>query len=259
MNKKIIFMGGKQIGANCLKTLISKGINPTCVIPNRSDKGIDISWHESLLKIANKHNLLSLENSKVSDPLIIQKIQEINPEIIFCIGSTQLIPESILKSTRLGCLNIHPAYLPKYRGRYSTAHAIANGETETGVTLHWMDTGIDTGPIIIQKKISIEESDTAKTLYDKFTSVGTKLFETFLEKWLSGEKIEAFKQDENLATYYPKSLPNNDQIDWNWSGTQIKNFIRAMTFEPFDPPYFYIGEKKMVIVEEKYFKGFNNE
>lgn len=253
--KKCVFIGGKQIGVNCLKTLLKKGIKPSLVISNIDDTGKD-TWYESLVKLAKAENLNTLKNTKVKEPEAIKQIQDIQPEIIFCIGGMQIIPKEVLNLPKLGCLNIHPALLPKYRGRYSTAHAIFNEEEYAGATVHWMDRGIDSGPIILQKKIKIEENDTAKTLYNKFTDTGTMLFEQFVNMWLKNEKIPNTPQNETHATYYPKGLPNNGEIDWSWDGKKIRNFIRAMTFEPFLPPEFTIGDKKMVIIDKKYFKSY---
>lgn len=253
--KKVVFIGGKQIGADCLKYLLKRNIIPQLIIANFDDTGRD-TWHESLVKIAKKAGLEIIKEKKVKESKIIEKIKKINPEIIFCIGGTQLIPKEVLDIPKLGCLNIHPALLPKYRGRFSTAHAIANGEKYTGVTVHWMDEGIDSGPIILQRRFPIDQNDTAKSLYNKFTEVGLQLFKRFVKMWLSDKNIPSTPQDEKLASYYPKGLPNNGQINWSWSGKKIRDFIRSMTFEPFPPVNFNIGKKKMVIVDKKYFKGF---
>lgn len=257
LNKICVFIGGKQIGVNCLKQLVAKGIRPAVVIGNLDDNGQDKSWHQSLIKQARQYRLKTIKDKRVGDPAVIKIIKTIKPEIIFCIGGTQIIPLAILNIPKLGCLNIHPALLPRYRGRYSTVHAIFNGEKHAGVTLHWMDSGMDAGPIIKQKKIKINPEDDAKTLYDKvLTRAGAELFTYFLERWLSGKKIIARPQNESQATYFPKGLPNGGEIDWSWSGKKIKNFIRALTFEPFPPASFSLGDKKMVIIDQKYFKGF---
>lgn len=254
-NKSFIFIGGKQIGVNCLKILLKNGYFPQLVIANLDDKGKD-TWHESLVKFSEKNKLTLIKNKKIKDREVIDKIKKFNPEIIFCFGATQLIPNEILKIPKDGVLNLHPALLPKYRGRYSTVQAIFNNEKKAGVTLHLMDEGIDSGPIISQISFPISKSDTAKTVYDKFTSEGTKLFKSFVVNWKKNAKIIPKKQDEKNATYFPKGLPNNGEINWSWNGKKIFNFIRSMTFEPFPPPSFMIGNKKMVIIEEKYFKGF---
>jgi methionyl-tRNA formyltransferase len=250
-SKTCIFIGGKQLGVNCLKTLLGSGIKPTLVIPNLDDDGIKPLWHESLTKTAQDANLNILAAKKVRDPETIAEIKKINPDIIFCFGGMQIIPKEVLDIPKLGTLNIHPALLPKYRGRFSTVHALFNGEKYTGVTLHYMSEALDAGPIIYQKKYKIEENDTGKTLYDKFTTAGTELFQKFLYNWLSDKKIKAKPQNEKEATYYPKGLPNNGEINWNWTGRQIKDFIRALTFPPFPPASFQIGDKKMIIVEEQ--------
>lgn len=251
-----VFIGGKQIGKNCLELLLKYKIRPIFVIGNKDDGGKDGPIHESVLKLAKKSKIKTIDK-QIKDPEVIKMIKNISPEIIFSIGGMQIIPEEVIGMPKLGVLNIHPALLPKYRGRYSTVHAIFNGDKKTGVTIHWMDKGIDTGPIIMQKSYPIEDSDTAKEVYDKFTKIGTELFEKFLIMWLSGGEIKATPQNEKYASYYPKGLPNNGQVDWNWKGKQIRNFIRAMTFEPYPPVNFNFGDKKMIIADEKYFKKFD--
>lgn len=253
-NTTCVFIGGKQIGVECLRKLLARNITPKLVIANPDDTGRD-SWHESLLKVAREAGLSVIAGKKVRDPELIKKLKKVKPEIIFCIGGMQIIPKEVLSIPRLGCLNIHPALLPKYRGRFSTAHALFNGEPYTGATLHFMDEGIDSGPIILQKKVWIDKEDTARTLYDKvLTGAGGELFTEFLNLWLGGKKIPARPQSEKEATYYPKGLPNNGEIDWNWDGAKIERFIRAMTFPPFPPATFSIGKKKMVIADEQRFK-----
>jgi methionyl-tRNA formyltransferase len=254
--KQCVFIGGKQIGKNCLDLLLKYNIKPVLVIGNKDDVGIDGPIHESVIKFAQKSDIDTSKNKRVKDPEIIELIKKIKPEIIFSIGGMQIIPKEVLNIPKLGVLNIHPALLPKYRGRYSTVHAIFNGEKETGVTIHWMDEGIDTGPIIMQKSYKIEENDTAKEVYDNFTKIGTELFEKFLTIWASEEKIKSTPQDKSNASYYPKGLPNDGKIDWSWSGEQIRNFIRALTFEPYPPVDFNLGNKKMVIIDKKYFNNF---
>lgn len=250
MEKKCVFIGGKQVGVECFRQLIARSVVPKLIIANPDDDGRD-TWHESLVKTAKEARLPVVVGKKVKDPDLIKKIKEVHPEIIFCIGGMQIIPPEVLSIPRFGCLNIHPALLPKYRGRFSTAHALFNGETYTGATLHFMDEGIDSGPIILQRRVLITDSDTARTLYDKvLTGAGSELFAQFLDRWLSGKEIPSHPQNEREATYYPKGLPNNGEIDWSWDGAKINRFIRAMTFPPFPPATFSIGKKKMVIVDE---------
>lgn len=250
--QECIFIGGKQIGKNCLELLLKNDIKPSLVIGNTDDNGSDGPIHQSVIKFAKNSGLNVIQNKLVKDSEIVKMIKKTSPEIIFSIGGMQIIPKEVLDIPTLGVINIHPALLPKYRGRYSTVHAIFNGEKITGATLHFMDEGIDTGPIIMQESYPIEDDHTAKEVYDNFTKFGTKLFENFIELYKTGKEIKSTPQDEKEATYYPKGLPNNGEIDWSWSGEQIRNFIRAMTFEPYPPVNFNLGNKQMVIIDKKY-------
>ena len=153
-----VFIGGKQLGVNCLKALLKANIKPNLVIPNLDDDSTKPLWHDSLTKTAQDAGLKVITGIKVRDPIIISEIKKINPEIIFCFGGMQIIPKEVLEIPKLGTLNLHPALLPKYRGRFSTVHALFNGEEFTGVTLHYMSEALDAGPIISQKKYKIEDS-----------------------------------------------------------------------------------------------------
>lgn len=257
--KHCVFIGGKQIGVNCLRQLLKRNILPKLLIANPDDNTKSESWHESILEVAKKNKIKTTKIRKVNTRRVIKKIKVIHPEIIFCIGSTQILSREIIDVPKLGCLNIHPSLLSKYRGRYSIPYTIFNGEKFIGVTLCWINEGVDSGPVIIQKKIKIEEDDTAKTLYDKFTLFGERLFAEFLDILLRGKKIISVPQDHKQATYCPKGLPNRGQIDWSWDGKKIRRFIRAIDFEPFPPVNFFIGNKKMVIIDEKYFRGYGEK
>ncbi len=230
--KKVVFIGGKQLGPDCLRILLKKGIRPQLVIGNLQDNGTD-TWHESLVKVSREAGLETLAMADLSDHEVIERIRSISPEIIFCIGCTQIISKEILDIPARGCLNIHPALLPKYRGRFSSAHAIFNGEKESGATLQWIDEGIDTGPVISQKSTEIRPDDTARTLYERVMALGRQLFEEFTDGWIAGKEIVSRPQDNSTATYYPKRLPNGGEPDPSWDKSKKDMFIRAMTFPPF--------------------------
>lgn len=255
---KNVFIGGKQIGVNAFRILIEAKLRPEFVIANLDDTGVD-TWHESLVRVAREAGVEVITGEKVRDTAVIKRIKEASPNVIFCIGGMQIIPKEVLDIPTLGTLNIHPALLPKYRGRFSTVHALFNNETETGATLHFMDADLDSGPIISQQRFPITSVDTGKTLYDKFTDAGTTLFRELIDCIKRGEEITGTPQNESEATYYPKGLPGDGKIDWDWDGKTIERFIRAMTFEPFPPADFMVGEKHMLIIDEKYFSGFKHK
>jgi len=252
---RCIFIGGKGLGYEALNILLKNKIKPLLTIGNMDDNGKHNVWHKSVIHLAKKNKIKCLTKKKLlkNENLVVLK----NIDIIFCIGSTQIIPKKILHLPKLGCINIHPSLLPKYRGRYSTLRSILNGDKKTGVTAHFIDEKIDMGKIIMQKKISIPLNFTGKDLYDRFEREGILLFRRIVNMFKKNKKITTYRLRNRKGRnfrYFKKELPNNGEINWNWSGKKIKNFIRAFSFEPFYPPFFYIGKKKMLVVEEKLLK-----
>lgn len=245
--KKIILYAGKKLG-NLILNYMIKNHRPEYLVPNLDDNGKDNLLQKSTLKIAKKEGIKIINNNK-----LIKLSKKKIFDYIICAGTTIIIPQDILKSCRHGAINFHPSLLPKYRGRYSTVHAIFNGEKNTGVTCHWIGSEIDKGKIIYQKKIKIENFYTARDLYEIFTGEAFKLFKKVFLKILENKEIKS-KRMKATTKYEKKHLPNKGQINWSWSGKKILNFIRSMTYEPFEPPSFNLGEKRFYIAEEKLIK-----
>ena len=243
----IILYGGKNFGNLVLNYMI-KNQRPEYLIPNLDDNGKDNVLHESTIKIARNNDIKIINNKK-----LIKLCKEKPINYIICAGTTVIIPQEILNSCKNGAINFHPSLLPKYRGRYSTVHAIFNGEKYTGVTCHWISSEIDKGNIIYQKKFKIQNSHTAKDLYAIFTNEAFKLFKRVFSKILKNKQIKS-KKIKAKKKYIKKYLPNKGQIDWSWRGKKIFNFIKSMTYEPFEPPSFFIGSRKFYITEEKLMK-----
>ena len=246
-NKNIILYAGKTLGNLVLNYMI-KNHSPEYLIPNLDDNGKDNSLHESTIKIAKNNGVKITDNKK-----LINLCNKKTIDYIICAGTTIIIPQKILNSCKNGAINFHPSLLPKHRGRYSTVHAIFNGEKNTGVTCHWISSEIDKGNIIYQKKFKIRNFHTAKDLYEIFTDEAFILFKRVFSKILQNKKIKS-KKIKAKTKYKKKYLPNKGQIDWSWNGKKIFNFIRSMTYEPFEPPSFFIGDRKFYIAEEKLIK-----
>ena len=148
-----IFIGGKQLGYNCLNFLLKKKNKPIFLVPNLDDNGKDNIFNKSIKKLAKKKKIRVMNLNNLSRILDKKKIII---DVIFCLGSSQIIPKKILKKSTLGALNIHPSLLPEYRGRYSIPHAIFAGEKYSGISSHWIGQKIDTGRVISQVKIKIK-------------------------------------------------------------------------------------------------------
>ncbi len=244
-----IFIGGKQLGYNCLNFLLKKKNKPIFLIPNLDDNGKDNIFNKSIKKLAKKKKIRIINLRNLSRILDKKKIII---DVIFCLGSSQIIPRKILEKSTMGALNIHPSLLPKYRGRYSIPHAIFAGEKYSGISTHWIGKKIDTGRVISQVKIKIKNQDTAETVYKKFTSIATAEFRKLYFRIIKNINFNYKKINFKSSKYKKKSLPNNGMIDWRWSGEKILRFIRSMLHEPFPPPKLKIGLKDYFIVSEKY-------
>ncbi len=244
-----IFIGGKQLGYNCLNYLIKKNNKPIYLVPNLDDNGKDNIFNKSLKKLGKKNKIKIVTLKKLSKLL---NTKNYNLDVIFCLGSSQILPTNVLDKSKLGALNIHPSLLPKYRGRYSIPHAIFNGERYSGITTHMIGKKIDTGKVISQIKFKINNHDIAETIYKKFTLVSFNEFKKIYPKILRKVKFKYKKINFSSSKYKKKRLPNKGDLNWDWKGRKILNYIRSMLHEPFSPPQFNIGSRTYYIVSKNY-------
>ena len=251
MSVNFAIFAGKELGYKSLNFLIKSKNKPKLIIINDDDNGYDNNLHKSCYKLAKKYKIKcnKLIKYKKNNFKVFKKI-----DYIFCLGSTKIIPETILKKIKIGAINIHPSLLPKYRGRYSTVKAIFNNEKYSGITIHWIDKKIDSGKIILTKKILIKKTYTAKDLYKKFTNTAYLEFKKLFILIKKNKRIKSYRANKSSTKYNEKNFPNSGLINWNWSGKKILNFIRCMTYDPFEPPKFYLGKKTYYVVEKKLLK-----
>ena len=160
---------------------------------------------------------------------------------------SQIIVPEIFTIPPLGTINVHGALLPQYRGGNILNWVIINGETKTGVTLHYIDTGVDTGDIIAQKKFSIEFEDTARDVKKKIICGGLKLLEKELPKIYSRQN-NRIKQDDSKAHHYSPRKPENGEFSWDWSSEKIYNLIRGLV-KPWPGAFYYTPEGEKVVID----------
>lgn len=227
MNIKVCLAGKNNIAINVLESLLQKiEIEKIYVIPNESDDKVD-KWQRSFYKYSLEKKI------KIIDLDIAYNIENL---IFLSLEYDKIVKvEKFRESAKL--YNVHFSKLPKYKGMYTSVHPILNNEKESGVTLHKMDNGIDTGEIIDQSCFEIEENDTARSLYFKYIDKGTKLVLKNLDNLLSGN-IECYSQNYSESTYFSKSSINYRElkIDLNQTAKSISNQIRAYNFREYQLP-----------------------
>jgi len=252
---KIIFISHNLFGINCLDEILNNGGNVIAVWTIDKSLSNNISDYASFEDITNKY-CVPLYKSKKIDDAAIAKIRELNPDMIFVFGWSQLLPNELLNIPPKGCIGMHPTLLPRGRGRAAIPWALIKGLDKTGLTLFYLSEGADTGDIIGQKEIAIEFEDCAESLYNKVISAGRNLISEYLPK-LESDATPRIKQDEKSATLWPKRIPDDGLIDWNKSPIEIYNWIRGLS-HPYPGAFSYYKNKKICIYSAKYVDKLSN-
>ncbi len=158
---KIILFAVPGLGEVCLNHLVAHDISPTFVVPPHNGH----IGREAMIKASHRHNIpVIMFDHQPNEEKFVNRIRELAPDLILIAGFSKLIPEQVYSSARVAAINAHPSLLPEYRGANPYYHVIANGEKETGVTFHMLDSEFDTGDILMQSKIPILPRDTMGTL-----------------------------------------------------------------------------------------------
>lgn len=155
---------------------------------------------------------------------------------LLSINSTVIVNEEVLKLQKNGGLNLHPGLLPEYAGLHTHQWAIRNQETEFGVTIHEMQSGIDTGDIVLQKKFPLGPDETGIGLYLKCLNEGTKLMKELIAMICNNQSLPKTHQDPSLRKLYTHKMAVNSELNFNDTAKNILAFVRAAYYEPFQSP-----------------------
>lgn len=180
---------------------------------------------------------------------LILKLQNKQSSILFSINYLFLLEKTIFQLFEYP-INFHGSLLPKYRGRTPHVWAIINNETETGITAHFIEEGCDVGDIVYQERIKIENYYTGADLLKIFQIEYPKIIFKILEN-ISKGKIVRIPQDNNLATYFPKRVPEDGLLNWNWQKERLYNWIRALS-NPYPGAHTFYNNEKLIIDEIKF-------
>ncbi len=223
----IVFFGTNDFAAGILQGLLENPSISVKLIVTQPDKpiGRKKTLHAPPVKVLAEKHGISIEQPATLKNYSLS-IQDSFLGITAQYGL--LIPQSILDAFPHGILNVHTSLLPKYRGASPIQSAILHGETETGVTIMRMDAGLDTGPILLQKKIAIAPDDTAQTLEEKLIPLANTALTEALEGYLHGQ-LAPQPQDDQGATTCKELTREDGQIDWKKSAIDIYNAWRAFT------------------------------
>jgi len=178
---------------------------------------------------AEENNLLVIQPEDLKDKQSQTRLALLNPDVMVVAAYGQILPKSILEIPKLGCLNIHASLLPRWRGAAPIERAILKGDKETGISIMKMNEGLDTGDILLDKKCTISNHETAQTLHDTLSNIGAN---AILETLNILPTLKARPQQNNEATYAEKVTKDEAQIDWHQSAEKISRVIRAFNPRP---------------------------
>lgn len=246
---KLIFVGTAKFGIPTLEK-ISEKYPPQLVITQpdrRSGRGQAIK-KSPIKRKAEELNFKIYQPPNINNESSIEKLKHINPDILLLVAYGQILGKEVLELANIGPVNLHGSLLPQFRGPAPINWVIIKGDEKTGVTTIFMDEGVDTGDILMQKEVFINEDDTAGTLHDRLAKLGSEVVIETLGKLEKGE-LEPKPQDLRIGKYAPKLERKDGEIEWKKKSEEIHNQIRGMN--PYPGAFTHFNEMRLKIHKSK--------
>lgn len=230
---KVVLVGNGELAASLLLGILESRHQLVGVFRWEKAKGniasilADFCFPDSLCSLVKKHRIHDIDARSVNGADFYMKIKELDPDVIIVGSWGEILKSRITSLPPKGCINCHPSLLPKHRGSNPYASAIRYGETETGVTFHCVDRGIDTGDILMQRKLEVSPCDTGDSLRIKCAYTAKGMIGQLLDS-LENRSLEPVSQDHSQATYFPRLCAEDAIIHWEWPAQEIYNHIRGI-------------------------------
>ena len=228
---KTIFMGTPEFAVPILDTLIKN--TEVVLVVTQPDKYVGrkkVLTYSPIKNLALKHHIPVFQPVRIKEDY--ETIKQYQPDLIVTCAYGQIVPKEVLDIPKLGCINVHASLLPKYRGGAPIHHAIMNGDSKTGITIMYMDIGMDTGDMIAKREISIEEDDTLGSLSDKLSKLGASLLEEVLPSIIDGTNKRE-EQNSGDATYAKIIKREDEHLDFHKTALEVDRKVRALNPMPY--------------------------
>lgn len=245
----VVFIGTVEFSRYALKGLLDSGTPISAVFTlDAALKGpvSDFAVFDDLL---NGTNIPLFHVDNINSEEVIQTLQKIQPDLIYCIGWSRLVKQEVLQTAKWGGIGLHSTLLPEGRGRAPIPWTILKGLQKSGVSLFHLAEAADSGDIIQQVSYDIYPDETATTLYKKVCEATYRLAKETYPLLATG-KASRIKQDESRVTHWTKRTPQDGLIDWQKSSKEIDTLIRAVT-HPYPGAFSYLKEKKVIVWKAK--------
>ena len=245
---EILFIGSLIFSKNILNQIIKTDSNLVGIVTKKNNKKNNDQF--DLSKIANKNNIPYKYANKINSNSSVNWIKKINPELIICVGWSEILSNEILSIPKKGVIGYHPSELPKNRGNHPIIWHLVLGLNSTASTFFFIDKGIDSGNIISQKKVKINKKDNAKTLYHKLSKVSLVQIKQILNNF---NKIRSIKQKKINSNYLRKRSEKEGLIDWRMNAINIYNLVRSLSF-PYPGAEFVFKNSRIKVWKVKVYK-----
>ena len=232
---KTIFMGTPEFAIPSLKA-VSQNTDLKLIFTKedkRNARGNKIIY-SPVKQFGLDNNIEVIQPKRMKDEEVIDKIKEVNPDLIVVVAYGKILPKEIIDIPKYGIINVHSSLLPKYRGASPIHSAILNGDKESGVSIMYIEEGLDSGDVILKETCEITEDDTLGTLHDRLKELGAIGLEKAL-KLIEAEEVKAEKQDDSKATFVKPITKEQAKINWNNIKEVTFNQIRGLN--PFPGAY----------------------
>ncbi len=240
---KAVVFGYHEIGYVCLEELLSSRISVSALFTHGDDPDETI-WFRTPRVLAEQHGIPVHQPEGLRDPAWVEAIRAFAPDYLFSFYYRHMLPKEVLDIPRIAPLNLHGSLLPRFRGRCPVNWVLIEGEKQTGVTLHVMETKPDVGDIVAQEAVDIAQDDTARTLALKLAAVARTLMKNVMPALEAGTFER--RPQEGASSYYGGRKPEDGLIDWTMSASRIYDLIRAVT-HPYPGAYTFFGGRKLFI------------
>ena len=227
---KIAFAGTPDFAATALTAMLQEGFAPALVLtqPDRpAGRGMQLQA-SPVKQVALAHGIAVDQPERLRTPEQQARLRECAPDVLVVAAYGLILPQAVLDIPRHGCLNIHASLLPRWRGAAPIHRAIEAGDTESGITIMQMEAGLDTGPMILARKLPIENTDTTATLHDRLATLGGEMIVEVLRRLAAGP-LQATPQPEAGVTYAHKIDKAEAALDFHLDAEVLARKLRAFT------------------------------
>lgn len=246
---RTVFVGAVEGSARGLRALIDAGLPPALVVTLPRERAARHSDYFDLEGIAAEARCEILFAADINDPGVVSAIARRKPDLALVVGWSQICRAPFRAASRVGAVGFHPAALPRMRGRAVIPWTILTGERETGSTLFWLDEGVDSGDILLQRRFPVDPDETARTLYDKHLDALATMLPESVRLVAQGAAPRA-PQDHAHATWCAKRRPEDGLIDWRAPAAEVDRLIRAVG-EPYPGAFTFSAGGRVAVLQAR--------